>query len=341
MDRFDVQRLRDYPVEEAARRLGLEVSRHKALCPFHPDRHPSLMFHVQRNIFRCFVCGAHGNTIDLVMRLRGCSFLEACSWLSYGAVGGGVSGCNGRSAGSSGGSGGVGSSGSSGGVGVTGGWGTENRFPSELSARERAEQLARLEVRVSCPVLTEEARRFLFTERRLHPAVVKWLGISSTHRELLIPYRDTDGRLLTLQRRYLGSDKEHPRFIFPKGMSCELYNLPVLERLREGDDLYFSEGVTDCMALLSAGHKTIAVPSATSFAPCSWQRVEEVLERLPSLRLHMYPDRDEPGERLFAQLRIRFPSLVRHSLPDGCKDFGDFYRMQQQCPTGISQCMNV
>ena len=35
----------------------------------------------------------------------------------------------------------------------------------------------------------------------------------------------------------------------------------------------------------------------------------------------MYPDRDEPGERLFLQLQKVLPNLVHHKLPQGCKDF--------------------
>ena len=44
-----------------------------------------------------------------------------------------------------------------------------------------------------------------------------------------------------------------------------------------------------------------------------------------SLSLHMFPDRDEPGERLFMQLKERLPQLEHHQLPPGCKDFSDYY----------------
>ena len=43
------------------------------------------------------------------------------------------------------------------------------------------------------------------------------------------------------------------------------------------------------------------------------------------LHLAMYPDNDEPGERLFLQLQEMLPSLVRHQLPPGCKDYSDYY----------------
>ena len=69
MDKQELQKLRDLPIEGVAERLGLQVSKHKCLCPFHPDKHPSLSFSVRRNRYRCFVCEASGGTIDLVMHL--------------------------------------------------------------------------------------------------------------------------------------------------------------------------------------------------------------------------------------------------------------------------------
>lgn len=82
LDRFDIQKLQALPIEEVASALGLQVSHHKALCPFHADKHPSLTFHRGRNRYRCFVCDARGGTIDLVMRYLNKNFLEACRWLS-------------------------------------------------------------------------------------------------------------------------------------------------------------------------------------------------------------------------------------------------------------------
>ena len=68
MEKYELQKLRDLPIEGVAERLGLHVRMHKALCPFHDDHHASLSFSVRRNSFRCFVCGASGGPIDLVMK---------------------------------------------------------------------------------------------------------------------------------------------------------------------------------------------------------------------------------------------------------------------------------
>ena len=45
----------------------------------------------------------------------------------------------------------------------------------------------------------------------------------------------------------------------------------------------------------------------------------------PSTKFAMFPDCDEPGERLFLQLKEVLPNLVHHQLPPGCKDYSDYY----------------
>lgn len=81
MDKYELQKLRDLPIEGVAERLGFQVVRHKCLCPFHDDHHASMSFSVRRNTYRCFVCGASGGPIDLVMKYLNKDFLDACRWL--------------------------------------------------------------------------------------------------------------------------------------------------------------------------------------------------------------------------------------------------------------------
>ena len=82
LDKSTIQQLRDLPIEVVAERLGLRVTRHKSLCPFHDDHHASMTYSTSRNIYRCFACGAHGGTIGLVMRHLRKDFPDACRWLA-------------------------------------------------------------------------------------------------------------------------------------------------------------------------------------------------------------------------------------------------------------------
>jgi len=115
-----------------------------------------------------------------------------------------------------------------------------------------------------------------------------------------------------------------PRFRFPAGSVCSIYNLPVLNRLRPAEPLYITEGCSDCWAMLSAGHKAVAIPSATLLKPRDVKLLETLYKELETT-FHMYPDRDEPGERLFLQLRDLLPNLERHQLPPGCKDYAEYF----------------
>ena len=385
LDKSTTQRLRSLPVEAVAERLGLRVVRHKSLCPFHDDHHASLSFSPSRNTFRCFVCDARGGTIDLVMRHLNMSFPDACRWLANG-------------------------------TNII----LDTYRPRTPTADRPARPFdaARYGRLFEHPWLSDEARTFLFTERRLDPRVVSWCRLTSwTDRQgthwLQTPYFDASGQLIGLQNRNLdygkqkgdegeedkrsvdkgkqeqgseakqgraidakqgqgsetkqgqaveakqgqagdgkqgqagegkqghgsegkqgqgseskqgqGSEcREAPRFRFPYGSRCTVYNLPVTAMLRPGEPLFITEGCSDCWAMLSAGHKAIAIPSATLLSQADKALLRDLAQRLGT-SFHMFPDRDAPGERLFMQLREVLPGLQHHQLPVGCKDFAEYY----------------
>lgn len=51
---------------------------YKGLCPFHSDTSPSFTVSPQKNIAKCFSCGAGGNTISFYAQYNKISFNEAC-----------------------------------------------------------------------------------------------------------------------------------------------------------------------------------------------------------------------------------------------------------------------
>ena len=293
MDNIQLQKLRDLPIEGVAERLGLRVRRHKSLCPFHADEHPSLSYSVSKNIYHCFVCGAKGGTIDLVMRHLNLDFKAACRWLAdeHNVI-------------------------------------LDAWQPAKADEAPKPFEASRYERFFERPWLLPEARRFLFEERQLDERVVRWCRLTSWQDRrgvnwLQIPYYNQDGRLVGVQNRNLVKGAL-PRFRFPPGAQCVIYNLPVLKLLQPGETLYITEGCSDCWAMLSAGHKAIAIPSATLLTQQDIDLLTSLASPL-STRFHMYPDRDAPGERLFLQLQKVLPSLVHHQLPLDCKDFSEYY----------------
>ena len=380
MEKYEIQKLRDLPIEGVAEQLGMVVKRHKALCPFHADHHASLSFNTKRNSCRCYVCmGDSVGTIDLVMRYLGKDFLSACRWL---AEVNGVYLQDGRKREAS-------SSYSSLGGSSSGGSFSGDNTGGSSSGKSSSFDASRYARFFEHPWLNEAARRFLFEERKIDWRVVNWCRLTSwTDRDgvnwLQIPYFSTEGKLIGIQNRNLdyrktstqakglaaeksptdftddtdspshqkeGSHQSEgslqkegshqtegslqsepiaPRFRFPYGARCSIYNLPVVKMLKPGEKLFITEGCSDCWAMLSAGHKAIAIPSATLLKTEDKKWLAELGERL-QIEWHMFPDRDAPGESLFLQLKEIMPHLVHHQLPPDCKDFSEYY-LKSFCP---------
>jgi DNA primase len=53
------------------------LNKGKAICPFHPDKHPSLSVQHQKQYWKCFGCGQHGDVFTFVQLIEGISFSEA------------------------------------------------------------------------------------------------------------------------------------------------------------------------------------------------------------------------------------------------------------------------
>ena len=205
ISRFDIEKLRALPIEGVAQRLGLSVTRHVSLCPFHDDRHPSLHFNVSKNTYKCYVCDAHGGPIDLVMNHLHLSFIEACQWLAD----------------------------------------DSNIILSEYANTQTVEKKtyrfepSRYLRYFEHPYLSPAARRFLFDERRLDPRVIRWCRITSWqdrdgHNWLQTPYYDADGNLTGIQWRFLkpcaphaGLDPASPLRFWRMPSTSRAYPLPL------------------------------------------------------------------------------------------------------------------
>ena len=299
MQKYDIEKLRSLPCEGVAQRLGLTVKRHKALCPFHNDHHASLTF--KNNKFKCWSCGESGDSISLAEKVLNKDFLDACRWLAdeHNVI--------------------------------------LDEWKPQTSAisPQTSFDASRYERFFERPWLNDEARRFLFEERQLDPRVVRWCRLTSWKDKqgvawLQTPYYDREGRLVGVQNRNLVKGAT-PRFRFPQGAKCSIYNLPVLNLLSQGEALYITEGCSDCWAMLSSGRKAIAIPSATLLTRKDGELLSTLSSQLAT-EFHMYPDRDVPGERLFLQLQKVLPSLVHHQLPPGCKDYSDYYLSTKRMP---------
>ncbi len=81
------QQILDKDIVSVIESEGIQLKRAGAdyvcCCPFHKEKTPSFHVSTTRNIFHCFGCGAGGDAITFVMRLKGFTFYEAIEYLAH------------------------------------------------------------------------------------------------------------------------------------------------------------------------------------------------------------------------------------------------------------------
>lgn len=351
IQKYDIQKLRELDILQVADLLGMGLRNKRALCIHHDDHHPSLAFNVRKNTCHCYSCGFSADTIALVRERLNLGFSEACRWLAdhfdvYIAdehrdthrkdVKKAVTASDRRMA------------------------SLRAHFaethvshgcPSSAYVASSSVDVEFYQQMFRQMHLSESGRRFLFEERLLSPEALKVCQIVSTEQSvcmarvgcgvfdgpsLIFPYFDQEGRLVSVQSRYLGKKrpessfdmnkvsldeakpKEIPRFKFAPGSHRMIYGLDRLKDYPPGEPLLITEGPSDCWTALTLGFHAIAIPSATLFD----RRFQGLLA---GRNLHIFPDQDEAGLSLYFELKQALPSLVYHQLPEGCKDLSEYY----------------
>lgn len=363
IDKYNIQKLRELDILQVADLLGMGLRNKRALCIHHDDHHPSLAFNVKKNTCHCYSCGFSADTIALVRERLNLGFSEACHWLAdhfdvyIGDDRYGNSAKYGKSVK----------------YGNSARYADKCADKKVLTASDR--RMASLRAHfaethvshghvASSSVdvefyqqmfrqmhLSESGQRFLFEERLLSSEALKVCQIVSTEQSvcmarvgrgvfdgpsLIFPYFDQEGRLVSVQSRYLGKPKsesssdmdkvsfdevkpkEIPRFKFAPGCHRMIYGLDRLKDYPPDEPLLITEGPSDCWTALTLGIHAIAIPSATLFD----RRFQGLLA---GRNLHIFPDQDEAGLSLYFELKKALPRLVYHQLPEGCKDLSEYY----------------
>lgn len=351
IQKYDIQKLRELDILQVADLLGMGLRNKRALCIHHDDHHPSLAFNVKKNTCHCYSCGFSADTIGLVRERLNLGFSEACRWLAdhfdvYIAdehrdthrkdVKKAVTASERRMASLR---------------AHLAETHVSHGHPSSAYVAPSSVDVEFYQQMFRQMHLSESGRRFLFEERLLSPEALKVCQIVSTEQSvcmarvgrgvfdgpsLIFPYFDQEGRLVSVQSRYLGKKrpessfdmnkvsldeakpKEIPRFKFAPGSHRMIYGLDRLKDYPPGEPLLITEGPSDCWTALTLGFHAIAIPSATLF-----DRSFQAL--LAGRNLHIFPDQDEAGLSLYFELKQALPSLVYHQLPEGCKDLSEYY----------------
>lgn len=297
--RRDLGYSKQFPILELAKRLGIKVVRHKALCfSGHDIKTPSLHFYEESNSWKCFgSCGKSGDTILLVQEVLGLGFIEAVDWIE------------GKSSVS------------------------RQNLPAQPKQGhpksekiKRDPELYRWFIDKCGSVSRDEGVRYLqehsissenalkhricelrSPERALIKALDVWgasrlirSGIATKVGEktkliwnsycILFPFIE-QGEVTYIQARLLGSG---PKFIGLRGLPPRLYNIDILAGLEPGAIVHLCEGIPDCLAAESIGLNAMAVLGATNFKP-------EWVDYFWNYTVRVLPDGDQGG-KTFAEL---------------------------------------
>lgn len=333
-----LRQLHEMNCEDVAKRFGVDVKGHMTHCFKHDDRIASLSF--RRNHWRCFSCDIGGDAITFIQEKLSVSFVEACIILSneYGIPIPYIEKYSPKWKDSV--------------INLR-----KREYTNDILCffdREIAEFI------MKNTALTKVGFDFLQSKRKIKSNVIEFSNIHSIDKtndlkslvqaqfgmdrlktakvltqngkyltinapSLIIPYYDENNNLISLQTRYLGED--YPDFHIPrfKRICCSsirLYNLQILGSKQIGSNIFITEGITDCLAMLSAGYDAVALPSATSFPT-------KDLAKLKNYKLYMVSDRDKAGNEAFIRLyrlMLRLGcEIKRIELPNNVKDFCDYY----------------
>lgn len=78
----DIKRAKSVPIESfyvgSLRKAGGKLW---GRCSFHTEISASFTIYVAQNSFHCFGCGAHGDSIEFIMRFKNLQFIEAVRFL--------------------------------------------------------------------------------------------------------------------------------------------------------------------------------------------------------------------------------------------------------------------
>lgn len=343
----DYDRINAIQITDVFNKLDIALVRgRRAKCFMHEDHHPSLTVYTKTNSWFCYTCNKGGGVIDLVKEYFKYDTEKACKWLEIEFnISPKPAGWKWKKV-------------------------KRPKTITDKEAGKIDVDSGILEWIIANTTLTPLALRFLVEERKIKKDIFERMNIRAlddandiiqqlTERFgikrlldnhilsegkygykltwdvpcLLFPFYNVEGKLVNIQSRYLKpiSGKYPPRFRFIKDSKTSLYNVSILNDLEFGDAVLVTEGVTDALAALSCGIKTVAVAGVSAFK-------EEYVDLLCDFTVFICPDNDKPGKNLLIDIKgkmgKRLGVVKELQLADGSKDIGAYYAAHEELRFG-------
>lgn len=292
-----------FPIGEILSKYGITLQGESVHCLFHNENTPSMHIYHNTNSFHCFGCGKTGDIIDIITEVEQISKSEALEKLRDSKLlTGQIKPRTGQKKASES-------------EPKTDGRQFSDIYKDFLSMLEAEPAIAHLTRRhiekhitrkAGIKGITDWSETFAELQKRYPFETLMKCGLAAKYDDevyfsfkkhpLIIPYFDTDGEtVLNLQGRDIGG-KATVKYRFLSGIETPLYNLPVLQTLKEGDTVYLCEGVPDVLSLLSLGLPSIGLGGVSAFK----DRYKELLK---PYKVCLAFDNDKAGLTAFLKIK--------------------------------------
>jgi DNA primase len=313
----DLPFIRQLPICEIAKRLGINIHGNKAMCfGGHDSKTPSLSFSKRKNLWKCFGCDKGGDNIKLVMEVRNCEFKDAIDWIKA-SFNCGLSSTNRISIRPSYSKAPICANGLNS-IAI-------NEFHSDfelyswfLSKCNCIKDNIGLNYLDSHGIDAKTAFDYGFRElifpNNIFKEMVRTFGTDSVYRSgiawgnngrpdrliwqsytIIIPFFN-NGKLCYIQGRQFSKD---PKYLNLRGIQKPLYNLDCLQKLKIGSLIHICEGVPDVLALASKRIASVGVLGASSFR-------EEWVNHFIPFDVILLPDGDSGGKLFSSKIQMAF-----------------------------------
>jgi len=328
--KYDVESIKNIPILEVAKLLNIEVKSNKALCIFHEEKTGSLSFDIKNNRWKCFGCGESGDNINLVQKALNYTFQETCEWYNnYFFLGKKLPLKKGNY--------------------------QKKKIERQTSENYEIDPELYSWIINKCSI-NEEGIKYLVDDRKFNKSTIEYFNIKSLQNSrklfieakekwginrllkcgvakkdqydstklvwwdnmLLFPFYDIDNNITYIQGRQLYNKK--PKYVNLKSISTNIYNLKVLNNIKEDEYLYICEGITDVLSAYEIKLKAIGILGAHAFK-------NEWLDKLKKYNIRIVPDVDQAGKDFSEKIEEKFKYIgknVQVLMLNRSKDLCDF-----------------
>ncbi|MBA7494284.1 DNA primase [subsurface metagenome] len=272
-------------------------------CPIHDENRynkSSFCVNIEKNVFKCFACGAQGNILDFVAQMEDVNIRQA-------------------------------------GLLIVNWFEIADKRQKRVGGKGKSDgKIVKSEKAVANPPLTFELKDLdinhpYIRERGLEKETIREFGLGFCKRGLMkdrvaIPIHDENGELVAYAGRFAGDSPEgEPKYKLPPKFQKHLclYNFHRARDLAGEKGLVLVEGFFDAMKVWQAGFKNVVALMGTVLSDEQTQLLFEALA--PDGKLALMLDPDESGqkatreivERLIIKLYIKVVDLQEESVqPD-------------------------